>query len=342
MPSSRKFNIFQFWRPPPVARLSQLRPITGNFDKMAEADTVLTAALPTESNQDDEMNPSVDERERKRKYDDGNDDDEKEDDTAPVVALHVVAPNDGHSVDTSTIMVTPNPTVYVKNLDWKLKKNLLKRGLYVLFSRYGKVVEIIALRRDGLRGQAFVIMQDVPSATAVIAHLSGYSFFGKDLILQYARSTSDRIARRDGTHRNIVPKHQRQKGMNVSTTPSATTADVSTRLVDSANDATNATKIEASTSMEPSFNITQEAAAMESSPPSKMLIVEQLPLDITYEMLHGLFSPYHEFVAIRMIPHLHLAFVEFQSEPYATVAYQALQNFALADHYKLVMKYGKE
>ena len=33
----------------------------------------------------------------------------------------------------------PNNTLYVANMDWKIKKPLLRRALYSLFTRHGKV-----------------------------------------------------------------------------------------------------------------------------------------------------------------------------------------------------------
>lgn len=33
----------------------------------------------------------------------------------------------------------PNATLYVSNLDWKIKKPVLRRALHTLFSRHGKV-----------------------------------------------------------------------------------------------------------------------------------------------------------------------------------------------------------
>ena len=39
----------------------------------------------------------------------------------------------------ATAISTPNATIYVANIDWKIKKPLLKRALYSLFSRHGKV-----------------------------------------------------------------------------------------------------------------------------------------------------------------------------------------------------------
>jgi hypothetical protein len=39
----------------------------------------------------------------------------------------------------ATAISTPNATIYVSNIDWKIRKPLLKRALYSLFSRHGKV-----------------------------------------------------------------------------------------------------------------------------------------------------------------------------------------------------------
>ena len=36
-------------------------------------------------------------------------------------------------------MNEPNATLYVSNIDWKIKKPILRRALHTLFSRHGKV-----------------------------------------------------------------------------------------------------------------------------------------------------------------------------------------------------------
>ena len=70
------------------------------------------------------------------------------------------------------------------------------------------MLEIIALRKDGLRGQAFVVFDDVQAATAALQTEQGFTFFGKDLKLAYAKEKSDRISKRDGT---FAPRAKRRK-----------------------------------------------------------------------------------------------------------------------------------
>ncbi len=52
--------------------------------------------------------------------------------------------------------VEPNHTIYINNLNEKIKKNVLKKLLYMLFSQYGKVIQIIACKGIKLRGQVSI------------------------------------------------------------------------------------------------------------------------------------------------------------------------------------------
>jgi RNA recognition motif-containing protein len=47
----------------------------------------------------------------------------------------------------------PNQTIYVKNINEKVKKDVLKKQLYMLFSQYGRVKQIVACKGIKLRGQ---------------------------------------------------------------------------------------------------------------------------------------------------------------------------------------------
>lgn len=47
----------------------------------------------------------------------------------------------------------PHPTLYINNINEKIKKDALKKLLYMLFSQYGKVRQIIACKGLKMRGQ---------------------------------------------------------------------------------------------------------------------------------------------------------------------------------------------
>lgn len=66
----------------------------------------------------------------------------------------------------------------------------LRRLLYIYFSTYGKVLDVVALRNDKMRGQAFVVFKDLATSTAALRKENGRAFAGKALKIQYAQSKS--------------------------------------------------------------------------------------------------------------------------------------------------------
>ncbi|KAE8223241.1 hypothetical protein CF319_g3700 [Tilletia indica] len=85
---------------------------------------------------------------------------------------------------------SPNTSLYIKNINTKVKKEELRRQLYVLFGTYGRILDVVATRSDGMRGQAFVIFEDLAAATAALRALTGFIFYDSPLSIQYARSKS--------------------------------------------------------------------------------------------------------------------------------------------------------
>lgn len=98
------------------------------------------------------------------------------------------------------VPVPPNQTLYVHNLpSAKIKKDDLRTALYLLFSTYGPVLDVVALKTMKMRGQAHVVFRDVQTATQAMRSLEGFHFFGHDLKITYAKSKSNIISRLDGT-----------------------------------------------------------------------------------------------------------------------------------------------
>ncbi|KAL8855516.1 MAG: hypothetical protein Q9178_007836 [Gyalolechia marmorata] len=96
---------------------------------------------------------------------------------------------------------SPNQTLYLKNLPDKLQKNDLRLSLYTLFSTYGPVLDVVALKTKGMRGQAHIVFRDVQASTQAMRALQGFDFFGKEMNIQYGKGKSDAIAKLDGTYR---------------------------------------------------------------------------------------------------------------------------------------------
>ncbi|KAJ3194907.1 hypothetical protein HK101_001579 [Irineochytrium annulatum] len=104
----------------------------------------------------------------------------------------------------ATPLVLPSSTLYVKQCNEKLKYPELQRNLYHLFSQYGRIADVVATRKDGMRGQAFIVFLDVTAATAALRALQGFPFFGRAIKIEYAKTTSNAIIVREG--RVIPPK----------------------------------------------------------------------------------------------------------------------------------------
>ncbi|RKF62792.1 U1 small nuclear ribonucleoprotein A [Erysiphe neolycopersici] len=104
----------------------------------------------------------------------------------------------GHKISNNA----PNQTLYVTNIpSSKIQKEDLRRSLYILFSTYGTVLDVVALRTMKMRGQAHIVYRDIQTATIAMRELQGFELFGKEMRIQYARSKSDTIAKLDGSFR---------------------------------------------------------------------------------------------------------------------------------------------
>jgi RNA recognition motif-containing protein len=76
----------------------------------------------------------------------------------------------------------PNYTVYINNLNEKIKVPELKKQLYGLLSQYGPILDVIAGRSMKMKGQAWIVFQDVNHATMAKRKLDGFDFNGKPMV----------------------------------------------------------------------------------------------------------------------------------------------------------------
>ncbi|RUS34667.1 hypothetical protein BC938DRAFT_479223 [Jimgerdemannia flammicorona] len=90
--------------------------------------------------------------------------------------------------------IPPNQTIYIRNLSEKIKKEELKRSVYALFSAYGRILDIVALKTIRMHGQAWIVFREITSATAVFYDkpmISTMIFFeGTTFKLKTARDVS--------------------------------------------------------------------------------------------------------------------------------------------------------
>lgn len=79
--------------------------------------------------------------------------------------------------------IRPNNTIYINNLNEKVQKEELKKSLYAIFSQFGQILDIVALKTLKMRGQAFVIFKEIQSATNALRSMQGFPFYDKPMVI---------------------------------------------------------------------------------------------------------------------------------------------------------------
>ncbi|PPS14573.1 hypothetical protein GOBAR_AA06034 [Gossypium barbadense] len=90
-----------------------------------------------------------------------------------------------------TADIPPNQTIYIKNLNEKIKKEELKRSLYALFSQYGRILDVVALKTPKLRGQAWVVFDELTSASNAFRQMQNFPFYDKPMHRKSSSLTKD-------------------------------------------------------------------------------------------------------------------------------------------------------
>jgi RNA recognition motif-containing protein len=77
-------------------------------------------------------------------------------------------------------------SLYCTNLPDKLRKHDLRLSLYTLFSTYGTVLDIVAMKTEKMRGQAHIVFKDAQASTQALRALQGFEFFGKPMVCLFS------------------------------------------------------------------------------------------------------------------------------------------------------------
>jgi len=78
--------------------------------------------------------------------------------------------------------IPPNQTLYINNLNERVKKDELKHHLYAIFSQFGPIVDITAEKNFKMRGQAFVSFRDITAASEAMRQMNNFPFFDKPMV----------------------------------------------------------------------------------------------------------------------------------------------------------------
>ncbi|KAL4706212.1 hypothetical protein ACJJTC_018396 [Scirpophaga incertulas] len=222
-----------------------------------------------------------------------------------------------------TLDIRPNPTIYINNLNEKIKKDELKKSLYAIFSQFGQILDIVASKTLKMRGQAFVIFKEISSATVALRSMQGFPFYDKPMRIQYCKTDSDIIAKMKGTfqERPKRPKMPRnpeegKKKKNKDANRMAGQGIGQPSLINNVN---------------------------VEQPPNQILFLTNLPDETSEMMLSMLFNQFPGFKEVRLVPNRHdIAFVEFANEMQSAAAKEALQGFKITPTHAMKITFAKK
>jgi len=63
-----------------------------------------------------------------------------------------------------------------------LWRSELKKSLYHVFSPFGNILDVHVKKTYHMRGQAFVVFDDLSGATRAVRELQGFNFYGKPMV----------------------------------------------------------------------------------------------------------------------------------------------------------------
>eukprot|EP01050_Picozoa_sp_SAG11_P008944 SAG11_NODE_812_length_7059_cov_5.203017_8_plen_274_part_00 len=224
----------------------------------------------------------------------------------------------------------------------RLAGAVLKRSLYECFSQFGPVLDVVCMKTIKMRGQAFVVFKDVTAATNALRQMQGFSFFDREMNIQFAKGKSDAVAKLEGSWvpRDAAEKMKKRK------------ADEERREKKRLErEAEKAAKVEAAAADEAAamdVSSKPEPAAVEEeivTEPNKVLFVQGLPSEFPPMALKMLFQQYPglQDVSIPNVPGREgIAFVEFEDEMQATVAMNGLQGFKVTAEDHIRVSYRKK
>eukprot|EP01018_Ginkgo_biloba_P027774 Gb_16801 [translate_table: standard] len=234
--------------------------------------------------------------------------------------------------------IPPNMTIYINNLNEKTKLQELKKSLYAVFSQFGKIVDVLALKSLKHRGQAWVVFDEVSAATNALRQMQGFPFYDKPMRIQYAKTKSDAISKADGTYLPRERRKRQEERAERKRREQHHEAQQSGALSNSAYPSAYGAP-----GSQMQFHSSKPNLPEAPAPPNNILFIQNLPQETTPMMLQMLFCQYAGFKEVRMIEAKPgIAFVEYGDEMQATVAMRALQGFKITPQNPMVIAYAKK
>ncbi|CZT20210.1 related to small nuclear ribonucleoprotein snRNP U1A [Ramularia collo-cygni] len=227
----------------------------------------------------------------------------------------------------------PNATLYLRNIDESIKIPALIEGIRNICSELGEIEEIVAKKNLRARGQAFVVFTSVDDAEDAMEFLQGAELFGRKLVVQFAKSKSDAVVRREGGE-EALERHKKErlalKERRQALQKEEEALKQSAQRSAAAAAAGNANSTNDS-ERPPKTNRAAAAMLDENLPPNKMLVLRDLPKDFTPQQTSAAFAQFPGFVQFRPVPGRNMGFADYEDENAAAVAREGMNGSVLGD-----------
>ncbi|KAH9849966.1 RNA-binding domain-containing protein [Lenzites betulinus] len=254
----------------------------------------------------------------------------------------------------------PNTSLYIKNLNDKVKKEELRAQLFALFTTYGRILDVVALKGPKMKGQAFVVFSDLAGATAALRGCEGMVFYDKPMHIEYAKTKSYATLRREDP--SFVPP----TSIHLKNAPNARALNGSEKRQrdDRMDEDARESKREKTDNSdddgeEMEIEDDDDVAAKQPAPsngqvpatqqhPSARLMCVNLPQEVTDDVLSVLFQQYQGYHSVQVVPsptptaagqRAKMAYVTFESPDLASVAKEALDGFTLKKGWVMSVSY---
>ncbi|GAW06538.1 rna binding protein [Lentinula edodes] len=225
-------------------------------------------------------------------------------------------------------------TLYIQNLNEKIKIDVIKASLRGLFKTYGEVLDVVAHGNLRMRGQAFVSFSDAEVAKKAMKEVRGFPLYSKPMQISFARTRSDAVVKKlDNEH---FDEHKAQRTEHKRKTRYSNPLKQKFKAKRLASEMDGATSAPAP--KRPNVQMPDEYL-----PPNKILFLQNLPESVTKDQLLGLFNQYPNLHEVRLIPtKKDIAFVEYTDEASSTVAKDALHNYKLDGENKIKITFARK
>ncbi|PHH72320.1 hypothetical protein CDD83_4993 [Cordyceps sp. RAO-2017] len=227
----------------------------------------------------------------------------------------------------------PISTVYVQNLEERVKLEPLIGALNTLFSEFGSVVDIVAKKNLRARGQAFIVFDRLEDAEHAIGEMQGFDLFGKPLKLCMARTKSDKtVTMKSSEEEYVLHKRHRQAEKDKRKALEASDSHRHLKRGIAGSSDGRPVKLPRPAGLKSTGGMASNVIPDEYLPPNKILFLQNIPDDCNVEALTVIFGRFEGFREIRLVPGRRgIAFVEYEAEPGAIAAKENIAGMSLGD-----------